>query len=183
MKIDLSKPRPPAQLPDANLISLAELASTTPPGAFLELGVYKGGSAWALNEIALAQKRELFLFDTFTGLPDEGPGQQMGAGAFSDTTLEQVQGWVPNAKIFKGLFPGTLKDEVKDLAFVHIDCDLLGGCTSALELLWPRMVGGGIMAFDDWGFSSIYNPVVNKFGLSNVHFTEVKIPYVIKKGA
>ena len=179
--IDLKKDRPPSQLPEINLLELSTLAGMSPRGNFLELGVYQGGSAWCLYQVAQSQKRELFLFDTFTGLPQEGPTQQMAAGAFSNTNKDLVQGWMPNAKIFPGLFPNTLTSEVKDLAFVHVDCDLLGGCTAALERLWPLMVAGGIMAFDDWGFDSIQKPVVGRFGLEKVRFTPIKIPYVVKE--
>jgi O-methyltransferase len=166
-----------------NLLELSTLAGMSPKGNFLELGVYKGGSAWCLYQVSESQQRKLFLFDTFTGLPYEGPQQQLSAGAFSDTDRNTVQSWMPNAKIFPGVFPNTLfaTDEVKDLAFVHVDCDLLGGCTAALEKLWPLMVAGGIMAFDDWGFESIHKPVESRFGKENIKFTPIKIPYVVKE--
>jgi O-methyltransferase len=179
MIVDLTQPRPESLIPWDNLLSLAELSHGTPPGNFVEIGVYKGGSAWVLYQIAMLQNRSLYLFDTFAGTPKEGPGQMIRAGQFSDTDMGIVQEWMPRAKIFKGRFPNTLKPEISDLSFVHVDCDLYGGCSAAIDNLWPRMVPGGIMAFDDWGFESIQVPVLEAFD-NQVRFTKTKIPYVVK---
>lgn len=178
--IDLNQERPHSEIPQGHLESLAGLAENSPRGNFLELGVYKGGSAWVFGKIALEQNRKVFLFDTFEGLPENG---MIPKGRFNDTTVDEVQAAIPNAQIFKGLFPLTLTREVKDLSFVHIDCDLLAGCKTAIELLWPRMVEGGIMAFDDWTFPDIQGPVISKFGLENIKFTEkTNIAFLIKTG-
>ncbi len=61
--------RLPSLLGAEQLAALATLARATPPGDFAEVGVYRGGSAQVLYEIAQEQNRTLHLFDTFTGTP------------------------------------------------------------------------------------------------------------------
>jgi hypothetical protein len=56
------------------LDDLRAAASEAPPGDFVEVGVYKGGSAAVLAEVARARGRRLFLFDTFSGMPHSEQG-------------------------------------------------------------------------------------------------------------
>lgn len=176
--IDWTKERPHSELPLEGLKSLATLAALTPPGNFAELGVFQGGSAWVLSELARSQGRKLHLFDTFTGLPEASGSFRLGQ--FSETSPEVVQHWCPEARLFVGLFPDSLTEETRDLAFAHIDCDLRSSCEAALERLWPLLVEGGVMAFDDWPIPGIQGPVREKFG-DRVRFTEgVGIAYVVK---
>ena len=57
------------------LLELAATAKTTPAGCFVEVGVWKGGSASYLTEVAEQQNREIFLYDTFTGIPFAEPAR------------------------------------------------------------------------------------------------------------
>ena len=45
--------------------SLMYYASRAPMGAIVEVGVYKGGTAWHLARLG----RPLYLYDTFEGMP------------------------------------------------------------------------------------------------------------------
>ncbi len=168
---------PKSQLPDINLKELAALCSQTPDGLIVEVGVYKGGSAWALNEVALGRK--IHLYDTFCGIPEESPGDVIKMGGFHDADLAAVMAALPDAEVHVGIFPATLGDDIQNIAFVHVDCDQQKTCRSAIELLWPRVVPGGIMAFDDYPFDGIKRAIHDNFIV--VHFTECKIPYVIKE--
>ena len=38
--------------------------------------------------------------------------------------------------------------------FVHIDVDILEPTRDSIEFFYPRMMPGGIMLFDDYGFTS-----------------------------
>jgi hypothetical protein len=56
------------------LNEVKRLARTTPSnGIIVEVGVYQGGSAVELCEVALERNQELWLFDTFCGMPESGP--------------------------------------------------------------------------------------------------------------
>lgn len=160
---------------------MCELAEKTPDGCFLELGVYQGGSAIWFYELAEKQGRALYLFDTFTGIPFRGPNDLFGEGAFSDANLPAQEAAMPNAKFYKGIFPQTLNDSVAGIAFMHIDCDQYQSCADALRLLWPRMVKGGVAAFDDYGLSSIRKAIDEYFPNQSPLFTKNQVPYFIKE--
>ena len=179
--INLKVPRPDSQLPDENLQSLYALAMSTPPGDFLELGVYRGGSAWVLNEAAKIRGHRLHLFDTFTGIPEKTDIDVYGVGAFSDTTAQEVMAQIPDAVFHVGKFPDTLHDSLTDLAFVHVDCDQYDSCRLAIMLLWPRLLPGGVMAFDDYPFAGIKKAITD-FAKGEPSFTQAQVPY-LRKGA
>lgn len=169
--------KPESQLPEVNLEELSDLCASTPDGCIVEVGVYKGGSAWALQQVA--RGRTLHLFDTFTGIPEKSEGDNLSIGQFNDANVDLVREALPEAKIHVGVFPATLSDDIQDIAFVHVDCDQQATCRSAIALLWPRIVPGGVMAFDDYPFEGIKKAIHDAFGV--VSFTESKIPYVIKE--
>ena len=132
------------------ITSLVELATGTPAGAFAEVGVYKGGSAWHLAQIATAQHRELHLFDTFKGIPEEGPEDtNFRVGDFADTTEAAVRAAVPGAMFHVGQFPDTMPMDMPPLAFVHCDCDQYRSTGAVIAMMRPLMVVGGVMLFDD----------------------------------
>lgn len=129
---------------------IKKLCVTTPNGCFVEVGVYKGGLALELYEIALEQKRDLHLFDTFCGIPCKTTGDAHNIGDFSDVNVEDIKALMPHANFHIGVFPDTLPPELKDIAFSHIDCDQYQSIKDCCQHLWDRMVSGGIMWFDDY---------------------------------
>ena len=99
----------------------------------------------------------LHLFDTFSGLPPLDPEKDICKwDDFSDTSLEEVSSFLKgyqNIKFHKGLFEDTLHSvQEEKFCFVHVDCDLYWSVRQCCEFLYPRMVVGGIMVFDDYGF-------------------------------
>jgi hypothetical protein len=87
---------------------LCAIASSGPEGCFVELGVYKGGSAWHLAQVARDQGRKLYLYDTFCGIPFKAPIDHHAPGDFGDTSVEEVREAIPDAIICEGVFPQTL---------------------------------------------------------------------------
>jgi O-methyltransferase len=148
---------PPASLlhPDS-LMTMLNLAAITPDGCFVEVGCYKGGSAWYLSKLAREMGRRLHLFDTFTGIPDRGPeDHEHRIGDFGDTSLESVKRAVPDAIFHVGVFPGTIPfDWNEPIAFAHIDCDQYSGIRASIERILPLMPTGGVMLFDDFDATS-----------------------------
>ena len=139
----------PSLIGDGVLDELVEMARGTPPGAFVEVGVYQGGSAQRL----LAVGRELWLFDTFTGIPFQGPDDRHAVGDFSDVDFEGVAAALAPAHLVRGVFPDTFTPEVAQavgpVAFVHVDCDQYESVRACILRLAPRLVPGGVMWFDD----------------------------------
>jgi len=131
---------------------MAELARATPRGAFVEVGVYRGGSANVLNEVANDQRRLLYLFDTFCGIPYRGPLDWHKVGDFSDgASADQIRMMFPNAVVIEGVFPDSLI-QTGPIAFVHADADQYESTRGVCEALESRMVEGGLMLFDDYAF-------------------------------
>ena len=128
-------------------------ASQTPlQGCFVEVGVYRGGSAISLYRLAQMQRRGIYLFDTFTGTPHATPEDKHKAGEFADgIDLAAMLCAMPEANFCIGVFPDTLPLDMPPIAFAHIDCDQYASIGACITWLWPLVVHGGVMWFDDYG--------------------------------
>jgi len=127
--------------------SLRHYAGRAPEGAIVEVGVYRGGSAYFLAQLG----RPLFLYDTFEGIPYQGPLDTGNpVGKFADTSVDAVQALIPSATIIKGLFPDSLID-MPPVGFVHADADQYESTKAILDQMPQRMVRGGFILFDDFG--------------------------------
>lgn len=133
------------------------------PGDVWECGVFRGGSAAMIAAILARHDssgtRRLHLFDTFAGMPEtDGVRDLHHAGDFDDTSLEAVRGVVGHEDIVEfhaGYIPQTFAGlEQARLAFVHVDVDIYQSVVDCCEFTWPRLSGGGVMVFDDYGFPS-----------------------------
>jgi len=154
---------PPASIvPAAAIEDMIALARETPPGCFVELGVFMGGTAWHLARLAIRQDREIHLFDTFAGIPEAGAEDiEHHPGEFA-ADESQVRRAIPAAVFHVGQFPETMPRDLTDIAFVHVDCDQYASAIAAIEEFFPRMVPGGIMLFDDYGCTSGVTRAVNE---------------------
>lgn len=141
---------PPMSLVSGEVIeAMCKRASACPPGCLVEVGVYKGGTAWHLSKVAEAQARPFYAYDTFTGIPNKSSIDSHVIGDFSDTTLEAVRAAIGmHACIVPGVFPASAV-EMGPVAFVHLDCDQYLSYQEALTYLAPRMVEGGVIWCDD----------------------------------
>jgi O-methyltransferase len=139
------------------LYCLAVNATLRSNGDLAECGVYKGGTAKILAE--LMPKRRVYLFDTYSGMPDTDPARDLHkAGDFADTSIAMVREYLAdhnNVTCVQGLIPDSL-EVVRDctFSFVHIDLDIYSAIMSACEFFYPRMLAGGILLFDDYGYPS-----------------------------
>jgi O-methyltransferase len=136
------------------------LKSDKIPGAFAEVGVYKGDSAAILHE--LDPGRELYLFDTFAGFPASDLEGETGEAAtyttdnFADTEIDHILSKFENndkIHIRKGYFPDTSKGlEEKWFALVSLDIDLYKPTKAALEFFYPRLSPGGVIFIHDYNY-------------------------------
>ncbi len=133
-----------------NIDYMCGIARNVPAGCFVEFGVYKGGSAWRLNEIVKAQGREFHLYDTFTGIPFADACDQFPVNHFGDASLGNVREAIPNAVFHVGVFPETFNEDIGPIAFCHIDADQYRSIKAGWEKFSPLMVPGGVMIFDDY---------------------------------
>jgi hypothetical protein len=131
------------------LHELRREAEAAPAGNFVEVGVYRGGSAQHLYEVACATGRQLYLYDTFAGMPFRDAIDVHPVGDFGDTSLTYLRKVLPLAIICVGTFPQTL-GYTGPIALAHVDCDQYRSVRDACVTLAPRMVAGGVMVFDDY---------------------------------
>lgn len=141
--------RLPSLISDDLLRVFAALAMSAPPGAFVEVGVYQGGSAQVLYDIAREQQRELFLYDTFEGMPVAGPLDSHPIGDFADCSIGAILAAMPGAHVIKGVFPRSMVS-MPPIAFVHADADQYESTKAVCEHLHPLLVPGGAILFDDY---------------------------------
>lgn len=133
--------------------NLKSLARDVPEGCFAEVGVFHGGSAYHLYEVALLQGRELHLFDTFAGTPFfvVGLDEHKIGDEFADSGApKRIREFMPLAKLHIGIYPDTHPADLKDVAFVHCDCDQYDSYVAVITHMWPIMPLGAVMLFDDY---------------------------------
>lgn len=130
-------------------------------GDVAEVGSYKGGSARFLAVAAaqLGWSPSLHVMDTFTGHPAAADYSRESAhvpGLFGDTDVKQVIAYLadlPNVKVQQGRFANTCHlIEDRRFALVHIDVDIYSSAAECLRFFWPRLLPGGTMVVDDYGF-------------------------------
>ena len=128
-------------------------------GDIVEVGVYKGGTARLLAMAVQPSGRRVHLFDTFEGMPSTDPTKdEHRKGDFSDTSLEAVKrnlAGLENVQFYPGFFPDSAPP-IASLRFslAHIDVDIYHSVLDCCEFFYARMVMGGMMIFDDYGFET-----------------------------
>jgi O-methyltransferase len=134
--------------------------------AVLEVGVWRGGTAGIMSQQLsnLQSKAVLYLADTFTGVAKAGVNDSFYTGGeHSDTSQEIVEDVLKNKsrypyyKILKGIFPDDTAHGIsidEQFALCHIDVDVYTSAKDILEWVWERLITGGVVVFDDYGFHS-----------------------------
>jgi len=148
-------------------------------GDFLECGVYKGGSMMTIALTLIAEgvtDRELYLFDTFEGMPkpDERDINLWGIPSlekFNEKKISDVSSTWVNASLasvkqamsltgypmerihyVKGLVENTLPEEApKKIALLRLDTDWYKSTIHELTHLYPHLSPKGIVIVDDYG--------------------------------
>ena len=150
-------------------------------GDFAEVGVYKGGTAKLIAKTC--PDKCIYLFDTFSGMPTEDRSIDIHKlGDFSDTSLHNVRRFLrdcDNVVIIPGFFPDTssmIGDKV--FYFVHIDVDIYKSVKDSLEFFYSRMIEGGVMVFDDYGWKNC--PGIKK-AISEFLLEKRGIPIIVAK--
>lgn len=132
----------------STIAAMISMAADTPAGCFVEVGVYKGGTAWHLDRLAMNQGRMSYLYDTFTGIPYTSPADHHQVGDFNDTDFETVVRMMKVSIVVKGIFPASAV-YMPQVAFAHLDCDQYQSIIDSCRYLEPKIVKGGVIWFDD----------------------------------
>lgn len=124
----------------------------------IEFGTYRGGSALFLAHILKKTfpGAKLFACDTYEGMPPTSDKDMHSAGNFSDCDLDGLerlrdQHALDNLVIVKGRVEETLPDLARSHRFglAHIDLDIYEAIRFAQNTVWPALVPGAYVVYDD----------------------------------
>jgi O-methyltransferase len=153
------------------------LVSRGVPGAVVECGVWRGGSvmAAALTLLRLGiRDRDLYLYDTFAGMPPPSEADTTRSGEraadllaqgdesshiWAIASLDDVRSAVlsvgyPEERIHfvEGLVEETLPSTAPpEISLLRLDTDWYQSTKHELEHLYPRLAPGGVLILDDYG--------------------------------
>ena len=143
-----------------------KVQSLNADAAVLEVGVWRGGTAGIMAQQLsnLKSTATLYLADTFTGVAKAGDNDSFYTGGeHNDTSQQIVEDVLKNKnqylhyKILKGIFPEDTAHEIKtgeQFGLCHIDVDVYDSAKDILEWVWDKLIPGGVVVFDDYGFHS-----------------------------
>eukprot|EP00929_Paragymnodinium_shiwhaense_P015109 TRINITY_DN123127_c0_g1_i1.p1 TRINITY_DN123127_c0_g1~~TRINITY_DN123127_c0_g1_i1.p1 ORF type:complete len:645 (-),score=54.12 TRINITY_DN123127_c0_g1_i1:42-1922(-) len=133
-------------------------------GDLVELGVAAGGTSVFLARLAQSAGKRLICADSFEGLPSprksvDNPHFQEGDFGPEDPSRDLCkefqhyagsQGVLPSMTIIKSLFSDIESLPCERICFAHLDSDLYDSIESSLNLVYDRLVPGGILIIDDF---------------------------------
>lgn len=125
-------------------------------GDFAECGVFRGGSAYLMCQVAQLDHKQVHLFDSFAGLskPAEHESEHWSPGdlAVGEEEVHTNLREFDNFHTYAGWIPERFADvSSHTFSFVHIDVDLEQPTRDSIEFFYPRLVPGGVLLLDDHG--------------------------------
>ena len=165
------------------------LRAATLPGDMAECGVFTGGTAHLIAETlgAAGTGATLHLFDSFAGMPTwaEPSRDAFAPGDFADTSAAMVRARLRpyrGVRFHVGFVPDTFAelDGNARFSFVHADMDLYPSTRAICEWFWPRMVPGGVIVFDDYGFWPLRHAA--KAAIDDFFAEQATVPIVLPTG-
>lgn len=169
-------------------------------GAFVECGVWKGGSSMLIALTLLSRgitDRDLFLFDTFTGMTPPGPADRdledrpaaaLLAGSEGEALAELIRAAAPlegvqqamestgydirRIRFVVGDVRQTLvQTQTLGIALLRLDTDFYDSTMAELHTLYPRLAQGGVLIVDDYGHWQGAQKAVDEY------FADPKVPF------
>ncbi|MEO6801805.1 MAG: TylF/MycF/NovP-related O-methyltransferase [Granulicella sp.] len=133
-------------------------------GDVLEVGVWRGGTGCLMAERVRLLKPAVtvFLCDTFKGVvkaSDHDSHYQGGEHANTSMNIVRrlaISMGLNNIELLEGIFPDETGHQVESRRFslCHIDVDVYESAKHVTDWVWPKLVVGGVIVYDDYGFSS-----------------------------
>jgi O-methyltransferase len=144
------------------------------PGAICEFGVAQGATSRLIAAEIMETDRELWLFDSFEGLPEPSPEDKLIHDIFNLGSMRRYKGTMASPEtevrdklaeigfppertmIRKGWIEDTLRDSniPNQVCFAYVDFDFYAPIKEALAFLDRTMPAGGRIIVDDYGFFS-----------------------------
>jgi hypothetical protein len=137
-------------------------------GDYVECGVNTGAYARAVIDYIdfSSTKKKFYLLDTFNGLVHSQLSEKEKALGFykhydhyTDVYEQVKQTFAPfNVKVIKGMVPDTLSQcDADKIAYLSIDMNVVEPEIAAVNYFWDRVVSGGVIILDDYGFAPHIN--------------------------
>jgi hypothetical protein len=131
------------------------------PGDFVECGVLRG---FCMSVIADyldfgGIPKQFYLYDTFEGIPPQYDSERHDAPGYREPGLHEsvVERFsrYPNVHVVRGVVPDSFAQaSPAQIAFLHLDMNSSKSEVAALEALFDRITPGGLIVFDDYGWSA-----------------------------
>lgn len=140
------------------------------PGDFVECGVHTGGLSLAICRYIdfNSTGKAFYLFDTFTGIPDDQMADEEKpfrteenrmyyAQDSYETALKNFEPY-PKVRLVRGRVPDTLQSiGIDAVSYLSLDMNVAAPEVAALEFFWPKLSVGAIVLLDDYGWTH-YRP-------------------------
>jgi hypothetical protein len=191
MKFSLTSPERVFVLKDA----VKYIVNSNIPGAIVECGVWKGGSMMAAAYTLMdynSQERDLYLYDTYEGMPAPGVNDVSFCGEKASQLLAKEDKSVSNSiwccadlesvkqnlfstgynrekmHFIKGKVEDTLpKESPREIAILRLDTDWYESTKCELTHLFPLISDGGVIILDDYGHWQGARRAVDEYLLEN----------------
>jgi len=187
----------------ATLEAVRYVINSNLPGSIVECGVWRGGTMMAVAQLLkLHEKfnRDLYLFDTFEGMPSPGESDIdfRGRTAKKDflakkrtndssdwcyASLADVQANLESVGYLKSkvhYVVGKVEDTVparapETISILRLDTDWYESTKHEIIHLYPRLVPGGVLIIDDYGHWQGARKAVDEYFLEN------KVPILLNR--
>ncbi|QCI63176.1 TylF/MycF/NovP-related O-methyltransferase [Phreatobacter stygius] len=180
------------------------IESAAIPGAIVECGVWRGGSimvALAALKALGRTERDIYLFDTFEGLPQ--PDAAKDVDMFGNRAID---GWLPHSRgetqsnwayaslddvranvartgypmerihFVKGMVEDTLPAAAPEsIALLRLDTDWYASTRHEMIHLFPRLCAGGVLIIDDYGHFLGARQAIDEY------IAEQKVPLLLNR--
>ena len=144
------------------------------PGCLVECGVFTGAHPAVMAHACdlAGEVRDVWLFDSFAGLPETGPEDHNPGtppfehGGFKCTlggVLKNLAEWKIDAgalHFVEGWFSETIpSSRTGPIALLRIDADLHASTEVCAQHLYDRVVPNGFVIVDDWNYDGVREAV------------------------
>jgi O-methyltransferase len=145
------------------ILTFARMILLAPPGVVVEAGCYKGSSTAKFSLIAQKAGRDLVVFDSFQGIPENTESHEKDmfdypinftAGSYAGS-IDEVKanisryGRIRRCRFVQGWFEETMPHFKEPIAAAYLDVDLASSTATCLRFLYPNIVPGGFLASQD----------------------------------
>jgi O-methyltransferase len=103
----------------------------------------------------------VYLCDTFTGVVKAGEYDYHYNNGEHSTPINSVDALIKEqnlqyVKILQGIFPDESSHKIleQQIRFCHIDVDVYKSAEDIVAWVWGKLVVGGMIVFDDYGFET-----------------------------